>query len=47
MTMFLHQLPSESVERGLPLRRSTHISIEDERLAGLGSGHLGSLVDEY
>ena len=46
-TTFLQELRSESAERGLPLRRLPYISFEDERLAGLGAGHLGSLVGEY
>ena len=46
-TTFLHQLRSESVKRGLPLRRSPYISFEDEQLAGLRAEQLGLLVDEY
>lgn len=46
-TTFLHQLRSESVERGVPLRRLPYISFEDERLADLGATQLGLLVDEY
>ena len=46
-TTFLHQLRSESVERGVPLRRSPYISLDDERLAGLGAKQLGLLADEY
>ena len=46
-TTFLQKLRSESAEGGLPLRRLPYISFEDERLAGLGAGHLGSLVGEY
>lgn len=46
-TTFLHQLRSEAVERGVPLRRSPYISFEDERLAGIGADQLGLLVDEY
>ena len=46
-TTFLHQLRSESVERGVPLRRLPYISFDDERLADLGATQLGLLVDEY
>lgn len=46
-TTFLHQLRSEAVERGVPLRRLPYISFEDERLAGIGADQLGLLVDEY
>ncbi len=46
-TTFLHQLRSESVERGVPLRRLPYVSFEDERLSGLVAGQLGLLLDEY
>ena len=46
-TTFLHQLRSESIERGVPLRRLPYVSFEDERLSGLVAGQLGLLVDEY
>lgn len=44
---FLHQLRSESFERGVPLRLLPYISLGDERLAGLSVEQLGLLADEF
>jgi predicted AAA+ superfamily ATPase len=44
-TFFLHQLRKEQLEKGTPRERLPYINFEDERLEGMETGHLTSLVE--
>ena len=46
-TTFLHQMRRRHADQGIPRERLPYLLFEDERLAGLDAGHLGSVVDEY
>ena len=46
-TTFLHQMRRRHGDQGIPRERLPYLLFEDERLAGLDAGHLGSVVDEY
>ena len=46
-TTFLHQIRRRHADQGMPHERLPYLLFEDERLAGLDAGHLGSVVDEY
>ncbi|HEX9709288.1 MAG TPA: ATP-binding protein [Candidatus Thermoplasmatota archaeon] len=46
-TTFLWQLLLERMARGTPRERLLYLSFEDERLAGIESSHLQTVVDEY
>ena len=46
-TMFLHQMRRSHADQGMPRERLPYLLFEDERLAGLDAGHLGTVVDEY
>ncbi len=46
-TTYMHQIRSEAMQRGTPIERLPYVSFEDERLAGMESAHLGTLIEEY
>ena len=46
-TTFLHQIRRSRLETGIPQERLPHINFEDERLAGLATNDLSTLIEEY
>lgn len=46
-TTFLHQIRSEAAQCGTTMERLPYVSFEDERLAGMRSAELGTLIEEY
>jgi predicted AAA+ superfamily ATPase len=46
-TTFLHQIRRSHLEEAIPQERLPHINFEDERLAGLTTNDLSTLIEEY